>query len=272
MTPCISWPADRFYWALFDVPGVDHTGELPAGLLPMLGEDAPVDPDGLHAICVPLSGGRLVVCAMEKSELAEIPPEALALNPCSLPTFIESPGITSDRFNFLVGSFEPRPLRIARIRHHAFAAAVVVLCGVLIAVGLHRRAIRWDERADSARAAAVCLAESICPGGQSEDLATEAERLRGTSEAYAATDPPSDASLTLAAVLLAWPANVPSKPQSISVGHSGVWISVSIEKDAASFINAFLPPPGWTLDEPRLNTADTVSRLALQLRPAGGTQ
>jgi hypothetical protein len=114
------------------------------------------------------------------------------------------------------------------------------------------------------------LAETIIPSGRPDDLATDAAHLRGKRDAMSKAAPPPDASLALAAVLNAWPANVPSKPQSISVGQSGVLISVSVEGEAAVFLKAFSPPPGWTLDEPRLNTADKVTRLALQLRRAGG--
>lgn len=270
MTSRLSWPADRFYWALLDVPGVKRNGELPAGLLPMLEEDAPTDTVDLHAVCVPLADGRLAVCATEKAELSEVPSEVLALTPDLLPPFIDSPGVTPERFNLLVGSFEPRPIRAARIKRHAFAAVAVLLCGLLVATGLHRRASRWSERAESARVAAVRLADTISPGGRPEELASEAARLRGTRDVLAKAAPPPDASLALAAVLHTWPANVPSKPQSISVGQSGVSISVSVEGDAAAFLRAFSPPPGWTLDEPRLNTVDKVTRLALQLRPAGG--
>lgn len=270
MTPRLSWPADRFYWALLEAPGVKRTGELPAGLLPMLEEDAPADTADLHAVCVPLSDGRLAVCAAEKSELSEVSSEAPSLTPDALPPFIDWPGVTPERFNLLVGSFEPRPLRTARLKRHAFAAAVVLACGLLITIGLQRRATRWTERAESARAAAAGVAAEFTQSGRADDLAAEAARLRGTRDALARAAPPPDASLALAAVLHAWPANVPSKPQSISVGQSGVSISVSVEGDAAAFLRAFSPPRGWTLDEPRLNTADKVTRLALQLRPAGG--
>jgi hypothetical protein len=266
-----TWPADRFYWATIDAHGVKRTGELPAGLLPMLDEDAPVDTADLHAVCVPLADGRLAVCAAERSELAEIPPDVLSLTPDSLPHFVESPGVVPAQFNLLVGPFEPLPIRTRRIKRHAFAAATVLLCGLLVATGLHRRASRWSERAESARAAAVRLAATVSTADRPEDLSAETARLRGTRDALAKAAPPPDASLVLAAVLHAWPANVPSKPQSISVGQAGVSFSVAVEGDAAAFLKAFSPPPGWTLDEPRLNTADKVTRLALQLRPAGGT-
>jgi hypothetical protein len=270
MTLRLTWPADRFYWAVLDAPGVKHTGPLPAGLLPMLEEDAPADATDLHAVCVPLADGRLVVCAAGRSDLAEVPPDVLSLTPCSLPCFVESLGVTAERFNLLVGAFEPRPIRAHRIKQHAFAAATILLCGLLVGVGLHRRCSRWEERAESARVAAASIAEKVTTTGRADDIAAEAARLKGVRDALAKAAPQPDASLSLAAVLHAWPANVPSKPQSISVSSTGVSISVSVEGDAAAFLKAFTPPPGWTLDEPRLNTADKVTRLALQLRPLGG--
>jgi hypothetical protein len=266
----LTWPTERFYWTLLEAPGVQRTGELPAGLLPMLEEDTPADAADLHAVCVPLADGRLAVCAADRPDLAEIPADILSLTPDSLPRFVESAGITPDRFNLLVGAFEPRPIRARRVKRHIFAAATVLLCGLLVAVGLHRRASRWEERADAARAAAANVAAQFAPAGLADDLAAEAARLKATRDALARSAPPPDASLALAAVLHAWPANVPSKPQSLSVGKAGVSISVSVEGDAAAFLSAFSAPPGWTLDEPRLNSADSVTRLSLQLRPAGG--
>ncbi len=270
MTMRMTWPAERFYWAVLDAPGLARTGELPAGLLAMLEEDAPADGAELHAVCAPLEDGRLAACAAERSELAEIPTGVLSLIPASLPPFIGSAGFTPERFNLLVGPFEPPPVTRRRLKRHAFASATVLLCGLLIAVGLHRRASRWGEHAQSAQAAAVRLAAAASTPGGPKVLAAEAARLRGAREALAKAAPPLDASLALAAVLHAWPAGVPSKPQSIAVSPTGVSIAVSIEGDAAAFLRAFTPPTGWTLEEPRLNTADKVTRLALQLRPGGG--
>lgn len=270
MTLRLTWPADRFYWAVLDAPGLKRTGQLPAGLLPMLEEDAPADAADLHAVCAPLADGRLAVCAAKRSDLAEVPPNVLSLTPGSLPQFVESLGVSPARFNLLVGAFEPRPIRAHRIKQHAFAAATIILCGMLVGVGLHRRSSRWEERAESARVAAASIAAQVIPAGRPDDITAEAARLKGTRDALAKNVLPPDASLSLAAVLHAWPANVPSKPQSISVSSTGVSISVSVEGDAAAFLKAFTPPPGWTLDEPRLNTADKVTRLALQLRPLGG--
>jgi hypothetical protein len=272
MTTHPTWPADRFYWTVLDAPGLRHEGELPVGLLLLLQEDLPVELETLHAVGVPLAGGRVAVCAAERSELAAVPADALSLTPESLPPFLDGEGVSPDRFNLLVGPFEPRPIRVARIKRHAFAAGAVLLCGLLLAVGLHRRASQWRDLAGSASTAAEQLAITAGSTGRPVDLSTEAARLRGTREALAKPAPPPDASLSLAAVLRAWPSIAPSKPQSISVNPTAIAVSVSIEGDPGAFLRAFTPPAGWAMDEPRLNTADKVTRLALQLRPVGGAE
>ncbi|MFN7021600.1 MAG: hypothetical protein ACK4WH_09770 [Phycisphaerales bacterium] len=271
MTTRLTWPAERFYWTVLDAPGLRQAGELPMGLLMLFQEDLPVELDTLHAVGVPLADGRVAVCAAERSELAAIPADCLSLMPESVPAFIGGEGVAPAHFNLLIGSFEPRPIRMDRMERHAFAAGAVLLCGLLLAVGLHRRASHWRDLAGSANAAVRHLARTAGQTGRPVDLTAEAARLRGTREALAKAAPPPDAALSLAAVLRAWPASAPSRPQSISVSPTAVAVSVSIEGDPAAFLKAFAPPAGWTLDEPRLNTADKVTRLSFQLRSVGGT-
>lgn len=272
MTSRLSWPADRFYWAVLDAPGVSRPGQLPTGLYPILDEEIPADTAELHAVCVPAADGKLAVCAIETIDLAEVPVDSLSLTPSELPAFVESLGVSAERFNLLSGSFEPRPLRSRRIRRHAFSALTVLLCVSLLAVGLHRRSLRWEARAESARIATSRVANLVTATGRVEDIRAEAARLEGTRDALAQASPPPDASLSLAALLESWPARVSSRPQSITVGPEGIAVSVAVEGDASAFLGAFSPPPGWTLAEPRLNASDTVTRLSLQLRPAGGKQ
>ena len=149
MTDRPTWPAERFYWAVLDAPGAGRPGELPPGLSAMLEDDAPIRACDVHAVGVPLAGDRLAVCAAERRELADLPAGVLSLCPAGLPAFLEGEGVAPDRFNLLVGMYEPRPYRLARIRRHAVAAAVVVLCGLLVCVGLLRREAHWRARAES---------------------------------------------------------------------------------------------------------------------------
>lgn len=268
MTQRLAWPTNHFYWAILDAPGVRRAGPIPAGLLPLLEDDVPANADDLHAVGVPLAGGRLGVCVAEATALRAIPPGVLSLTPEALPPFLASQGLSPDQFNLLAGAFEPQPLRRRRFHRHAFAAGTVALCAALLAVGLHRRTAHWESYTHDARAASQTIAAeaaSVPP----HQLAAQASRVRGTLDALAKAAPSPDASIALAAVLRAWPTSIPNKPQSITTNAAGISISVTLEGEPAAFLDAFNPPQGWTLDEPRVNTADTVSRLALQLRPKG---
>lgn len=268
MTQRLTWPTNRFYWATLDAPGVRRVGPIPTGLLPLLEDDVPANADDLHAVGVPLSGGRLGVCAAEAAALRAVPPGVLSLTPEALPSFLASQGLSPDQFNLLAGAFEPLPLRRRRFHRHAFAAGTVALCAALLAVGLHRRTAHWESYTHDARTASQTIAAeaaSVPP----HQLAAQASRVRGTLDALAKAAPSPDASIALAAVLRAWPTSIPSKPQSITTNAAGIAISVTLEGEPAAFLDAFTPPQGWMLDEPRVNTVDKVSRLALQLRPKG---
>lgn len=267
MTQRMTWPAERLFWAVLEAPGVKHSGILPPGLVTLLDEHVPANVRDLHAVCAPLKHGRLAVCAAMTLELAALPVNTLTLTPDSLPGFLEDQGISAAHLNLLVGVFEPRPVRAARLTRHAFAAGIALLCGTLLTIGLHRRASHWQENATNARAAARSLAASVMTDGRPEDLASQAARLRGIDDALLKSSSSPDAAVSLAAFLSVWPAKVPSRPQSISVRASGISVAVSLDGDPSAFLSSLAPPAGWALDEPRLNTSDTATRLSLHVRP-----
>jgi hypothetical protein len=151
--------------------------------------------------------------------------------------------------------------------HHLISAAALVALAVLAMIGLVRRAAMWDRVANEAQAARGEVITQTLPGGTSDSLAMEVARLRRLAEASGRVKPAPDAAFALGSLLRAWPAAVSSKPQSLVVSEAGATVSVSVEGDATPFLKAMKPPQGWTMDEPRLNSADTVTRLTLQLRP-----
>lgn len=268
-TTTFTWPPERFYWSVLDAPGMKRAGVLPPGLLPEFQEELPVPVEELHAVSVPTGDGRLVVCAAPRSALAELDQSLLSLTPERLPAVIAAP-IECSCLNLLVGEFEPRPLRRARAIRHVLAAGVVLLAALIAVLGLVRRAGHWESVAEQARAASVQALLQISPGATLEKVLAELARLRPATEAAASLRPPPDAAPQLAALLNAWPAAIPSKPQSISVTPAALDVSVALDGNAAVFLRAFKPPPGWRLDEPRLNTAETITRVTLRMRPAEG--
>ncbi|MBK9189391.1 MAG: hypothetical protein IPM33_10600 [Phycisphaerales bacterium] len=269
MTQRLTWPTNRFYWATLDAPGVRRVGPIPTGLLPLLEDDVPANADDLHAVGVPLSGGRLGVCAAEAAALRAVPPGVLSLTPEALPSLPRQPGS------------QPRSVQPARGGVRTAAAASPSFpsprvrrgnSGALRGVARGRpapaRTAHWESYTHDARTASQTIAAeaaSVPP----HQLAAQASRVRGTLDALAKAAPSPDASIALAAVLRAWPTSIPSKPQSITTNAAGIAISVTLEGEPAAFLDAFTPPQGWMLDEPRVNTVDKVSRLALQLRPKG---
>src|SRR5207253_2807129 len=100
--------------------------------------------------------------------------------------------------------------------------------------------------------------------------ALELSRTRRLAESAARIIPPADAALSLESLLRAWPSSVSSKPQSLAVTESSSTISVSVEGDPTPFLKGLKPPPGWSMDEPRLNASESLTRLTLQLHPRLG--
>jgi hypothetical protein len=265
----LRWPAERFYWTVLEAPGITRGGELPVGLRAAFEDEVPVSGDELHAVCAPMGGGRLLVCAAERRDLEAIDPATLSHTPESVPGFIEAADAQPGALELLVGAFEPRPVRRARAHRRAVAISTLLLCSALVGVGLMRRAA--NERAAAALAGdATARTLASISMSSADALSMELVRLRGFTHPEQVARTEAEATPALAALLAAWPAKVPSKPQSIAVNTSGIAVSLTVDGDAGPFLGALKPPAGWSLDEPRLNTAGSVTRVNLQLRPSEG--
>lgn len=268
----LTWEPTRLYWALVHAPGWRRTGEVPPGLRPELEDEVPLPPDELHAVCVPVGDGRVVVCAAARSALENLPATAVSLTPATVPECLGAE-VPPASLNLLVGEFAPVAMRRARRRAHLVAVAGVLLCAALAAFGLQRRAAHWQHVAEQAAAARVALIADAGLADRGEHaLLLEVARLRRRVQAAAAVRPPADASLALVNVLKAWPADVPSRPERLSVSPGGATISVALDGDAAPFLGALRPPQGWRAGEPRLNASGGVTRLTLQLGPESPQQ
>ena len=115
----------------------------------------------------------------------------------------------------------------------------------MVVLGLTRRAGHWKSVAERARTASVQVLSQISPGATPEKLLAELARLRPATEASSGLRPPPDAAPILASLLNSWPANIPSRPQSISVTPAALDVSVALDGDAAPFLKAFgLPRAG----------------------------
>lgn len=260
----VRWPPERFLWAILDAPGWTRAGEVPAGMLAALEDEVPVAAEDLHAVCAPGTNG-VVVCAARRSELDVLGPDVLLLTPASVPEWA-SQGLDASRLNLLVGAFEPLRLRRAARRAHVIAAATVLLCMAFVCVGFQRRGAVWRFEDRAARDATSAVLRTALPEGG--DPAVELERLRRAQAAVSSKIAPSDAAVMLASVLAAWPNRASCSTSSLAVGQDGAALSVVVDGDPTSFLESLTPPPGWTLEEPRLNTGERGTRLSLLLRPA----
>jgi hypothetical protein len=262
------WRPERFYWAVLDSHGWRRGGVLPEGFRSALEEEVPCEPGALHAVCAPIAGDQLVVCAAERAELERLEPGTLTLTPESIPavtgdTPVASGDLDPACLNLLIGPYEPLQLRRSRLRRHLAAAATLVLCSALVSDGLVRRASHWRSIAESASGATSAALARVSLDEKA--LAMEEGRLRRVSESLTAAHPAEDASLALADLLRAWPKGVHCETQSLTVAQTEATASVSVEGDPAPFLEAFTPPKGWRLEEPRLTAAASTTHLALRL-------
>lgn len=129
--PHVTWPPERFYWALVDAPGWRRPGPVPDGLRQAAADELPVPADDLFVVCAPAREGTVLVCAAPRAALASVDAAAVALTPAALPEFAHA---TCDpaTLNILVGEFEPRAVRRARSRTRALIAASIALGALAI--------------------------------------------------------------------------------------------------------------------------------------------
>jgi len=264
-----SWPAERFYWSVVEAPGWGRCGPLPEGVRAVFEEDAPLPGDELHAVGAPLGDGRLLVCAARRAELGALESGPDSLVPAAIPPELGA-RVSPERLNLLVGAFEPARFRRARQRRHLLAAAALLACAALVSVGAVRRERHWSRLAeDRVRRTADVLA-GVVPGGRPELVPAELARARQVNRWCAGQAPAPDAAPILAALLKAWPVGVACKPQALTISGFAIGCSVAVEGDPALFLGALTPPAGWRLEEPRLHTAGSVTRLTISMRPAPG--
>lgn len=260
MSTHLAWPPARFYWAVIEGVSLRRPGPLPPGLVALAGDDIPADLDTLHAVGTPGPDNSVIVCAVERTHLDALDPETISLKPSSTP-----PGIDEADFELLVGRYEPRPVRNRRLRHHRSLAATVLLCSLLIATGLFRRASHDQQHARHwSQARLELLAQA---GIEPAELDRQVQHHRVILDAATRSSAPRDAAPVLAALLQAWPNTSDAFVESVSLSDGRILASVSLASDPGSFLAAFEPPRGWRLEEPRLSTARGLSRIALDLRP-----
>lgn len=263
----VSWPPEAFLWSEVNGPSAPP-GPLPPGLLPDAEEDFPLG--DVHAVAVAAGEGRILVCAARRTDLSGLGARVVRLTPASLPPF--AGGRADPRaLNLLAGEFEPSALRRLRARRKVAASGLALALALLVAAGLWRRAAHAERAALRHEQAAretvrARLGDAEDPGA----LSAAVGRRRRLAEAGASAARPRDAAAALAKVLAALPAGAEAsgvRVRGISVDQAAVRLAATTDGDAAPWLRAFRPPPGWTMDEPRLAVVDRTTRVDVTFRP-----
>jgi hypothetical protein len=214
--------AAGLYWALVDAAPIGR--RLRSDEIASLAEDVlPVPLEGLHLIQRRLRDGRMLVCGIERDELASmIEPGLLSLTPSELPDFLDADQMPPlSELNLLVGAFEPPEIRSARRRFVGSALAATVLVTTALVIGFISRGLAAQRalaevdahRDDIVRA--VIATDPKAPSALPADLRLMAElrELRSTRS----NEIPSieDVSGLASAVLSLWPPEVTARLDSV---------------------------------------------------------
>ncbi len=281
-------PASEFYWSILTVDqparGTRRVRPSRDYLDSLFEEDLPLDLAEVHAVYAPVPDGRFLACAAPRSMLADLPGGTLALTPESIPTSLGlDTAVACDQLNLLVGKFEPRELKQERSKRWAIALTVCVACVAFLTFGLARRAASAHRSAHDVDAATVALAQSALPGKPATlDTASfltqqELASVRSLHAAEATGARAPDAVAPLVDLLTHLPRTTSLRTDVLAVTPQTITLNVATDADPQAFLKGLEPPPGWTLDEPRLTASrgEGATTLAIQMRrtpqsPSGG--
>ncbi len=275
----LTWPPERFYWAVLDTSSLPRGGRQDRRLGYLFEASVPgQDAEHLHAVYRRLPGdGRYVACGLPHDEAEAAAAAALTLRPESLPSFIAEP-VDPATLNLLTGRFAPPAVRTLQRRWIGLVALVVLLCAALATLGLERRvqaAKRGIEAIEAARGAVLAevLGAEAGEGGQPASLRLTAERrrLEETRDADVNVSAVTNGAVLLASLLAHWPPDVHATTESVSVGDGSVTIRAAVPTmaDAQQFADAFAPMSGWRLRQPRSEARrdDVAVTLVLEAVP-----
>ncbi len=270
----LRWPPERFYWSIVDSAAPqpsgwadpDTIGALAEDDVPIAVSDTSDDPSvssPLHAAYARMDDRRLLVCAIERAHLDDVPPTTLTLAPASLPECLAGQAaIDPAALNLLIGPFEPREVRRARSTRHAVSTLGAIVATTLLGLGLarHTDALRTQTR--NSRASATLLATEALGRSTAKPPITalneelEKIRLAGTRPSRAT----NDAALALDHLLAAWPAGC--APTMLAVAPDSITANVVVEDRAV--LQGLVAPVGFEAKPPRLSRVERGTSVALR--------
>ncbi len=259
--------ADQLFWCVAEVPSTKHVrdGVLIPGLLPALEDELPVPIDDVHAVCTRVDDRRVLICACPKSSLAQVAPGMMSLTPDVIPQSLEVVASPS-ALNLLVGPFEPAAIRTVRSRRQAAVLLAMCLATTLAAIGLFRRAEHASRREAEARSTIASILAERTFDRRDVTLFELRDEHRAAQALIARVPKSPDAPVVLQECIRVWPTETVARIQTLTVAPESASIGVAIDGDPAPLLNKLKPPPGFILEEPRLNASGALTRIALVFR------
>ena len=294
----LQWPSSEFYWAILSGPLTRDRGAL--GYL--FERYLPIPIDDVQAAYQRLADGRVVACGVEHERLREVLSSgALTLSPSEPPAFPELQGssdsmLRPERLNLLVGPCEPAVVARRRRACLAVLTTTVLLCAVMAALGLERRAAQMREDAAYIDRQRLALSESVLEPSTppqaprkergaltvpvEQRLIAELRRLelsRPSQPVLASlggTTDTSDAGETLASLLRVWPEpELLARTESISITPTSVSMHGTVADTAAAtrWSEAIRGAKDWNLQQPSVQATREGVRVTMHLKPQGQT-
>lgn len=261
-------PPERFYWAVLDIPAAR---DRRAALGYVFESVLPVPVERVHAVYLPLGGGRFLACGMDRDRLAAHE-GALLLGPETLPEFLKG-AVDPATINLLVGLIEPRAVRSARRRVALTACAAILACGLLVGWGQFRAASRWQEISESFAEATAGVYDRVLPAstGSVPPAARLIAELRtlDRTRTDAPAGSPREIAPTLAAVLASWPPGLPASTESLSAAPGAITLTVRLpdESSAERLERELKPPPGWRVSQPTVQREREGLTVRVRMEP-----
>lgn len=279
----LTWPATRCYFALLDASGIPSSERVTEERLRFFLEpDLPEPLDEVHAVFHPLGGRRWLACAVRRDLLErEVPESAVTLVPDSVPEALRAAigeAVEPAALQLLVGPYEARAVRSARLRVLGVVAAALLLTLGAVLYGLEQRIALRDARVEKLRLNRASRVEDALgppPPGQALPpelrLLAELRALRQTRRQGDALAAPFDATDALAQLLSAWPESLATRTDSLIVTEAAVHArgTVGASDDAQALADATGSLAGYQASFPGVQSAPEGWRFALEWRSSG---
>lgn len=265
-------PAGELYWGVLNTTPLSDApllavrpAERRRRLSYLFESVLPMPVDDVHAVYHDLGGQRVLACGIDRDALNRLrDARTESVHPASVPASL---GVDVDPHvvELLSGPFRAIPRMHRQRRVKRLAVASIAVCGLLLAVGLERRADLLRTHAEHHGTVQRAVYESVLgsaavASGQppSVQLTSELRRLqRSRAPEATSTDTSAigDSSIDTAALLIAWPDDMPVRVRRLKVARGQAHLTVDLgeQSDADILLTTLAESPGWLMVDQRVD-------------------